>query len=308
MRGPWAAGVYAERECGPGHSLVRRSFPSTMSCAAAALVGGLLATPAFASVTYLALTEQTWQVFLIDPNGRNPRRLTRGTNDIARLTCSTSGEVLASTNQGAAQLIDQKSGAVTPIPIDARMVLDAAISPDGKQVAFSFSRAESVDANDIYIVGVDGQGLRKVFGLPALQHEPAWSRDGRWIYFASGDGGSVHDLWRVALDKGTGEQLTVGARYNFDVATGPNDTFVFSSNRSGDYELWMASPNKNPTRLTDHPGLDARPSFSPDGKHIVYERVDNGVSNIWKLRIGSKKPEQLTKTADGARGPVWCGS
>jgi TolB protein len=280
-----------------------------MSCAMAVIVGGPLASPALASVAYIALTDdQTWQAFLVDAAGRNPRQLTRGSTDIARLSCSSTGQVLANTNQGAAQLIDPKNGAVRPVPIEARMVLDAAISPDGTQVAFSFSRAESVDANDIYIVGVDGQGLRKAFGLAALQHEPAWSRDGRWIYFASGDGGPVHDLWRVALDTGAGEQLTVGARYNFDVATGPDDRFVFSSNRSGDYELWMAYPNRNPTRLTEHAGLDARPSLSPDGTEVVYERLDNGVSNIWKLRIGSKKPVQLTKSLEGARGPVWCGS
>jgi TolB protein len=269
---------------------------------------GFACSEASADVAYLAVSDGTWQLWQMEPNGKQPRQVTRGALDIARISCAAEGRtVLVSTNQGGAQLIDLATGAATPIPIEARMVLDAAVSPDGRQVAFSFSRADSVDANDLYVVGTDGAGLKKVFGLPALQHEPAWSRDGRWLYFASGDGGPVHDLWRVALDTGGSEQLTVGARYNFDIATGPGDTFVFSSNRTGDYEIWTARPNEKPKRLIDHPGLDARPSFSPDGKDIVYERVDNGVSNIWKVRVGAKKPVQLTQTPDGARGPVWCG-
>lgn len=268
----------------------------------------LIAQPASASIAYLAVSNDTWQVWQMDVTGEGPRQVTNGATDIARISCAAEGHrVLASTNQGGAQLVDLATGAVTPVPVQVRPVLDAALSPDGMQLAFSFSRADSIDANDLYIVSIDGTGLKKAFGLPALQHEPAWSRDGKWLYFASGNGGPVHDLWRVSLDTGASDQLTVGARYNFDVATGPGDAFVFSSNRSGDYELWMARPNGKPTQLTDHPGLDARPSVSRDGKEIVYERVDGGVSNIWKLRVGTAKPVQLTRTRDGARGPVWCG-
>jgi len=263
---------------------------------------------ASARIVYLAVSDGTWQIWQMQLDGRRARQVTRGTADVARISCAADGNrILATTNQGRLEVVDAATGAVTPLAVPASLVLDGAISPDGSRIAFSFARADSIDANDLFVIGLDGTGLRKVFGLPALQHEPAWSRDGRWLYFASGDGGAAHDLWRVNMDDGSGEQLTVSARYNFDVATGPDDVFVFSSNRSGDYELWMARPKATPVRLTEHPGLDARPSVSTDGRDIVYERVDDGVSNVWRLPVNSRKPVQLTRTREGARGPVWCG-
>jgi TolB protein len=260
------------------------------------------------AIAYLAVSENTWQVWRMESSGKKARQVTGGTVDITHISCSADGQrILASTSQGLAQLIDLTKEAIKPVPLQPRRVAEAALSPDGTQVAFSLASTGDPDSNELYIVGVDGRALQKVFGAPARQRELAWSRDGRSLYFASGNDGPTQDLWRVVLETGTAEQLTANAGFNFDVAAGAGDTFVFSSNRTGDFELWLGRPNATPTRLTHHAGIDAHPSFSPNGKTIVFERVDNGVSNIWKLRVGANTLVQLTRTRGGARAPVWCG-
>jgi Tol biopolymer transport system component len=78
-------------------------------------------------------------------------------------------------------------------------------SPDGRVIAFD-SRAESGRV-DIWTIGVSGSGLRQITHDPADEVVPSFSRDGRFIYFASNRTGRF-ELGRVAADGGREEQVT----------------------------------------------------------------------------------------------------
>jgi TolB protein len=85
-------------------------------------------------------------------------------------------------------------------------------SPDGTQLAFESGLA-------IYVVGVDGSGLRRVPGVSGF--DPAWSPDGTRIVFTVG-ADADHDLSVVALD-GTGlRRLTLGPASDSSPAWGPS--------------------------------------------------------------------------------------
>jgi len=141
--------------------------------------------------------------------------------------------------------------------------------------------------------------------MPRLQHEPTWSRDGKYIYFLSGGGGQTHDVWRVDMSNRKAEQLTVNAAYHFDLAMRPDGVMAYSGNRTGDYDLWLRHPDGRTEQLTKDADLDARPSWSPDGKDLVYESSRGGVINIWRVGLRSRDPQRVTDTPDGARQPVW---
>ncbi len=55
-------------------------------------------------------------------------------------------------------------------------------SPDSSRIVFD---ARDASHSNIYEVGVDGGPVRKVTRWPADQVRPRWSRDGKWIYFAT---------------------------------------------------------------------------------------------------------------------------
>jgi len=141
--------------------------------------------------------------------------------------------------------------------------------------------------------------------MQRLQHEPSWSADGKHVYFLSGGGGQSHDIWRVNIASLETGQLTANQLYHFDVAISNLGELAFSSNRSGNYEIWVSGKGKPARRITEHLALDARPSWSPDSNSIVFESTRLGQQAIWSMDLASKRLAQLTKPGQPARYPVW---
>ncbi len=65
---------------------------------------------------------------------------------------------------------------------------------------------------------------------------------------------------------------------NYTPKWSPDGTrIVFSSNRSGNYEIWdMNSDGSNPTQLTRNGAGNYVPSWSADGKYIAFHSDLNG--------------------------------
>jgi Tol biopolymer transport system component len=78
-------------------------------------------------------------------------------------------------------------------------------SPDGQSIAFD--AGAEVGKMDIWTIRTDGSGLRQVTRDPGSDVVPSWSRDGRFIYFASTRTGR-HEVFRVPAEGGAEEQLT----------------------------------------------------------------------------------------------------
>src|SRR6185436_16814166 len=60
------------------------------------------------------------------------------------------------------------------------------------------------------------------------------------------------------------------------------------------------------TRITDGPGFDAQPRFSPDGKTIVFASDRSGGENLWFVNADGKNPRALTRGDKNQYvSPVW---
>jgi TolB protein len=268
-----------------------------------------VAAEAAGRIAYLASTGAYWQVWVIDATGSEPRQVTRSTYEKARLSWFPDGEtLLVSALDGRAFRVEVDSGEEKEIPIPLDGATDAVVSPDGQHIAFSLSTADSVDANDIWIITVGGEGLRRLTSMVNLQHDPQWSSDGRYLYFLSGDGGQSHDIWRIALSGGAQEQLTAGGLYHFDLALSPQGLLAFSSNRSGNYEVYVQEGLSPARRLTVHSALDGGPTWSPDGRELVFHSTRGGSLNLWRVPLEGGDARQLTFHESGARDAVWDGA
>jgi serine/threonine protein kinase/roadblock/LC7 domain-containing protein len=121
---------------------------------------------------------------------------------------------------------------------------------------------------------------------------PSWTPDGKLVY-ARGSGGN-NDIYIVDSRQGASpKQLTANAGSNHTPAVSPDGRFiVFRSSRTGFMTLWrMDIDGGNLKQLTDN--KDFNPSFSPDGREVVYNSFANK-STIWKVGIDGGQPVQLT--------------
>jgi len=89
-------------------------------------------------------------------------------------------------------------------------ISDAQISPDEKLIVFTL-RTTDLAANrgrtDLWIVGVDGTGLRRLTSHPASDFNPRWSSSGEMVLFISTRSGSSQ-VWRIRVGGGEAEQFT----------------------------------------------------------------------------------------------------
>ena len=89
-------------------------------------------------------------------------------------------------------------------------ISDPQLSPDGEWVVFGISSLDR-DANrrrsDLWMVGVDGAGLRQLTTHPASDFNARWAPDGSAVYFLSTRSGGSQ-VWRIAVGGGEAQQVS----------------------------------------------------------------------------------------------------
>ncbi len=101
-------------------------------------------------------------------------------------------------------------------------------------------------------------------------------------------------------DAARARQATTGGS-SFDGVVGlawaPDGRLVYSSNASGNLNVWIAGADgSNPRQLTVNKGLDAVPAVSRDGRYIVFTSDrPAGKVNIWRMDIDGGNPRQLSR-------------
>ena len=80
---------------------------------------------------------------------------------------------------------------------------------------------------------------------------------------------------------------------------------MFSSNRSGNLEVWKASTSTGAIRrLTDDPAQDWDPAFSPDGRQMLWSSNRTGHFEIWIGNADGTGARQLTNDGVDAENPT----
>lgn len=170
-------------------------------------------------------------------------------------------------------------------------------------------RELSLKADGSAFVTVQRQTLARIWTLGKGESKPApitsgTSRyydlraapDGKIIYASDATG--IADIYETGA-AGTAEQrqLTSDGRRNYAPAVSPDNRYIaFHSNRSGVFQIWRTERDgSSPKQVTFGNSESTWPTFSRDGKWIVYQHYEPGQPfTLWKVPIDGGTPQMIT--------------
>jgi dipeptidyl aminopeptidase/acylaminoacyl peptidase len=203
--------------------------------------------------------------------------------------------------------------------INLKRVGSPAISPDGRQVAFTIRETnwdENAYETEIWIGDAATGQSRQVSNARKSSMQPAWSPDGAWLAFVS-DRDGKRQLYRIALRGGEAERLTStedgvnafgwspsGKQLAFTMQDPVSEAMKEREKRWGDVKLEDQDHRYTHLHLLDLDAMTTRQltkgsfvvgnfDWSPDGRQIAFDHritsdpADGGSADISVVTVDS---------------------
>lgn len=195
-------------------------------------------------------------------------------------------------------------------------------SPSGDLIA-SFS----IQRGDLDIVLFDSNKRRQIRNLtrgvstqyrylvsqaitvaPSMGRDLAFSPDGNYLAaFARLDEGRALLLFDV-VHGGLARKIEMDVEQQVGLAWSPDGaTIAFSGNRNGVFDIYLLNlETKEITQLTNDPVFDGGPTFSPDGKSLVFTSVVGESAKLFRMDLANPNERfQLTSGDSHDRDPIY---
>jgi TolB protein len=175
----------------------------------------------------------------------------------------------------------------------------------GTEVAFS-ARSGKSRGKELYIVGMDGQDLRKVTDNRSFNLFPRWSPDGQWLAYTSFRTGTPIIYLR---NVSTGAEKEV-VRFGGSKAPGgfsPDGVWLYAGvSQAGNSDIYRVRVVGGAVeKMVEGWGLEVSPSLSPDGRRIAFVSDRGGSPQIYVKTIGVAGETRISGGGGYATSPTW---
>jgi dipeptidyl aminopeptidase/acylaminoacyl peptidase len=261
-------------------------------------------------------------IYIVPVGGGTPRQLTReGTaNSRPRWSPDSKRIVYVSNRGGSSQLWMMNADGseqrqVTDIATEADGV---AWSGDGRWLLFTsevYPDCPDADCNKRRLEEEKQSKLKaRIYTSLLYRHWDAWQGKRRkHVMLMPAAGGAIRDLTPGSRDV---PPFSLGGQDDYTVATDGNEAcFVMNSEAnlavSTNSDLWVLPLNEpgEPRKITENPGADNAPVYSPDGRYLAYRSQSRAgfESDRWQLMLidrASGRQSSLTSNVDRSVGTI----
>ena len=172
------------------------------------------------------------------------------------------------------------------------------VSPNGQIVAYD---ARPGGDYRLYFTGAEGQPIP----FEIVGEQGSWSPDGERLVYRSGRGGTT-GIWISNQNDSGHLNLTSNGSDAFPTWSPDGKTIAFSRDEGGNTDVYTISiDGGNLQRLTDAPGPDSLPVYTPGGE-IIFRSARDGGWAIWKMRPNGSNEAKIIPNA--SVGPDWTNS
>jgi TolB protein len=271
-------------------------------------------------IAYVSNRRGPKEIYLMDYDGYGDTRITNDGGLALSPALSPGGEQIAYVtyrfhegvpNVDIAML--NKLGGVPPvIARSAGQDTSPEWSRDGSRIVFSSTMDGLRDGNaEIYTMRPDGSDVQRITNSSAVDTSPTFSPNGREIAFISDRAGGQH-LYKMAIDGTNLERHRVEGSQVDSPAWNPNpqisDLIAYTASEGGNsFQIFVYSlTTRQSVKLTQGYGRADSPSWSPDGRQIVFEASQGDQNHIYAIGFDGSRLRRLTREGNN-QTPSWGG-
>ncbi|PRQ09653.1 DPP IV N-terminal domain-containing protein [Enhygromyxa salina] len=177
--------------------------------------------------------------------------------------------------------------------------LGGAVSPDGGTIALALSK----DGNaELYTIDRSGNIKSRLTKNPAIDGSPSWSGGGQIAFVSDRAGGP--QVYRMSASGGGESRVTKAGNYNqspdWSQGASRGEWIVYSGrDASNRYDIFKIDVKSGSVvRMTQSPGRNLDPTFSPDGRWVAYTQGGS-------IYVANEDGNNNVEIAKGASTPDW---
>ena len=177
-------------------------------------------------------------------------------------------------------------------------------SPDGQTLAMTLSRDGGSQLFALSVTG--GSEPRRLGQSGSIDTEPAYSPDGKHIYFVSARGGGPQ-IYKMAATGGPAELVTYrSGDYNISPAISPDGrSLAYIARTNGAFRVNLMDLASGAITVLTETTSDESPSFSPNGRLIVYATQLDGREALMTTTLDGRIKAKLNGQSGDIREPHW---
>jgi TolB protein len=256
---------------------------------------------AFASDRDATKEKRAKELYIMDYDGHNPRRVTVNQSLNILPNWNPDGRSLAyvSYRQGVpdiftAWIYDGRSARLNT----GGQSFAPAFSPDGKRIAYASSRSGNME---IWIANADGTGAHKITSSPASDTAPTWSPTGNEIAFTS-DRSSTPQIYVMDSEGLNVRRLTTVGSWNDAASWNPSrevSEIAYTARlEAGGFDIAIVdlAAGRPVRQITSGRGSCEYPSWAPSGRHLVFS-CRRG--STWQITIADREGRSFNVLGGG---------